>query len=141
MLLIFLTCLSVAMATVSECPPEVASFDYETALNSADVVFVGTPTSGQSSIGTDDELREVTYTFSNIDVDEYFKDTTGRNANSVRILLTTTGTEPCQNAPTPGQISLIFARGSTILTIDSCNYGYPWECVPESARAILSGSK
>uniref|UniRef100_A0A0B7A4Y5 Uncharacterized protein n=1 Tax=Arion vulgaris TaxID=1028688 RepID=A0A0B7A4Y5_9EUPU len=143
MLISLLTYLSLALTPQpgSECPPEAANFDYQSAIISADAVFKGMPVSGQSAIGMDEEHRRIIESSHTFQVDEYFKDTTGRNENRVSVSQRTIGSDTCHNGPRSGETSLIFARGSTFFMMDSCNYGFPWECVPESARAILSGSK
>ncbi|RUS72142.1 hypothetical protein EGW08_020101 [Elysia chlorotica] len=125
----------VAMATTSTqaCSTRLSARQFRQLYCSADVVFRGMQVGGSSSVGIDQNGREMQGGRFTFQVSRAYKGSPGSMADVSRMW---TQGDPCPAAAFPDRSSdfLVFSKGGSV---ETCRHSFPWSCVPAGFKNSL----
>ncbi|RUS72138.1 hypothetical protein EGW08_020097 [Elysia chlorotica] len=119
--------------TTMGCSTKFSISDFEQLYCKASVVFRGEITSAMSSQAVNEQGKRIESSRITFQVEQIFKGKDGFGDDEISVLHTwREGVDNCQSGffRDQSQYFLVFASGSSYLTVDTCHHSFPMDCVP-----------
>ncbi|GFR68262.1 hypothetical protein ElyMa_005604900 [Elysia marginata] len=121
------------------------SSDYRQMYCDADIVFRGSPSMAMSSVGIDEDGRQMQASKHSFNIQEWYRYYGDHppNQKTVAVGRSWQESDPCDSAPFPDPTGtgsfLVFASrtGSYYTVLETCRHSFPWDCLPDNFKSSL----